>query len=326
MERGPKRKRAWHGETTCEREGCKNKAYWELGGSFLCGVHSPKGKKARVALPKNPDAAKIAADRYRAISERVRAERAANVSKGSRGKIACGKMYMMKGVPQVDGFLTVLPNFKHGNGKRNDGLGVSSLSPMSLGPVYHEEPGYPPSRNIENYHQFRKAFPCELDPDGNPLPSFVEAKKKAYNDPVPHRHKFDFAKMKEMAGPSGNKNIPAYSVHLMPNGEERRYDYVGSRYFYCHQYEILAGRTAELAQLRLLARNGTNLLICGYDGQEIEHGGDVEATAAALQKLYESPDKPFGHELVLFSLLTLYERPETYPWRVYAREHRDLYE
>lgn len=326
MECNQKRKRVWYGEITCEHVNCKNKAYWNLEGNSLCGVHASKKKKKRIALPKNPEAAKDEKKRYHAISERIKEEQIANASNGINGKIACAKMYMMKAIPQRDGFLTVLPNYKHGNGKRKDGLGVNVLSPKSLGPVYHNEPGYPPARNIENYHQFRKVFPCELDDEGNPLQCFYENKKNAYNDPIPHRHKFSLTEMKKMMGSEGNKNIPAYSVHLMPNGEERRYDYVQSRYFYCHQYEILAKKTKEFIDLLSLINGGTNILICGYDGQEIESSRDMESTAADLKKMYESTEKPFGHELVLFSLLTLHQCPELFPWNVYAHEHSKLYE
>lgn len=325
MEGDTKRKRTWYGEMVCDRETCKNKAYWNLEENFLCGVHAPKSKKKRIALPKNPNAAREAEERYQAISGRVNEEQITNASNGRKGKIACIKMYMMKSIPQRDGFLTILPNYKHGNGKRKDGLGVNVLSPKSLGPVYHNEPGYPPARNIENYHQFRKVFPCELDDDGNPLKCFFENKKKAYDDPVPHRHKFPLTEMKKMVGSGGNKNIPAYSVHLMPNGEERRYDYVQSRYFYCHQYEILTEKIKEFMDLLSLINGGTNILICGYDGQEIESSGDTKSTAADLKKMYESAEKPFGHELVLFSLLTLNQRQELFPWNVYAHEHSELY-
>jgi hypothetical protein len=97
---------------------------------------------------------------------------------------------------------------------------------------------------------------------------------------------------------------------------EKRYSYVESRYFYCHYYEILAKRTADYAKLQRYLDEGINLLIVGYDGYNVTKD---------LYEHYVDPLKPFGHELVLYTMLMV-EDPVHYPWNRYKQEHAQLYE
>ena len=39
---------------------------------------------------------------------------------------------------------------------------------------------------------------------------------------------------------------------------------------------------------------------------------------------YTSTDRPFGHEMVLYSMLTV-EDPKEYPWNQYYLKHKELY-
>lgn len=215
--------------------------------------------------------------------------------------VQCAKFNPRQKTPLVPTeTIKVFPNYRHLN--RKDGLGVPSLSPMTLGPVNHGQPGLPPAKLIENYHHANKVFENEVDMDGNPLPIFFETQKQWYNDDVPHRHKYR------------NKKT-LYSLHYSESGELRRYQYVESRYFYCHWYEILAKKQSAFVQLRTMLADGKSLLILGYDGRKIDK---------SLKKMYEDDSKPFGHELVLCSLLIIKD-PEDYPWNVYYREHKELY-
>lgn len=223
--------------------------------------------------------------------------------------LQCDKLLMRRKAPHRKDFISVFPNNRHGN--RKDGLGMCELSPMRLGPVKHAQPGVPDSLTIENYHQFNKVFPNEVDDNRDPKPEFYKMRDEAYQDPVPHRHKYSREILKKIC--KGNIN-PLYSIHLWPDGSEHRYDYVSSRYFYCHQYEILAKLQPEYKTLKDLLEEGKNLLILGYDGREITD----------LYDMYKDPAYPFGHELVLCSLLK-FKNPKDYPWNVYHDEHRDLY-
>jgi len=308
----------YYGEATCAaRAGtsCTNRAYYRLEtGVLSCGVHSRNAE--REELPVNPRKKQREADEYQAWEREVERVAAANRAAGRRGSVCVGQLRMMKPPPHIDGVRNVFPNNRHQN--RKDGFGCASLSPMRLGPTEHWQPGLPQALSIENYHQFNKVFTREVILNaGEPFksvvkPEFFTERNAAYVDPVPHRRKFADEK-----GTDGNRNVPLFCLHLTAAGAERRYTYVESRYFYCREYERLALKTQDYATLRTWLAQGYNLQIVGYDGHEI---GDK-----SLYEHYIDLARPFGHELVLYTLLTV-DDPELYPWNVYFRQHRARYE
>lgn len=307
----------YFGETTCvskykNGKPCTNLAYYV---GQLCGVHSKKNQ--RKELPKNPKASEIEAAKKK---EKI----AKAMIPTDHPQITATKMRMMKTPEPKEGFLLVCPNNKHSHNYGYPG-DYSSLSPMRLGPV---ENGL--AKNIENYHQFAKVFPQEMSTElcdcGRPfthykaLPSFYEARMKAYQDDIPHRHKFDAKDIKKQNKDyvKGNVvNIPMYSVQFTP--EERHFSYVESRWFYCHQMEVLATPTKAFQELLELYHKGHSLDIHGYDAYE-PMGTDPES----LYKHYCDESRPFGHEMVILTLLVL--KPEDYPWTRYRKEHQDVYE
>lgn len=272
------------GEVNCSR--CPKKAYYQEDDHPRCGRHSDATK--RKTLKKRPKHDTQARD-WDLIEK----------AKGP-GLIECAKRGLFS-IPKKDGFISIFPNYR----AKGDN---TSLSPMRLGPVLHGQPGLPSSLNLENFHQGNKCFPKEVDEFGDPLPSYYEKRLEMYLDPIPHRHKFE---KKDL--PVGNANKPFFSIFVLPDGTPQRYSYIESRYFYCHFYEILAKQTNAYAELVRQHEAGYNLLIIGYDGKEI----------TSLQRMYEDESSPFGHELVLCSLLLL--KPEEYPWNIYHREHREIY-
>jgi hypothetical protein len=303
----------FYGEEQCAaKAGCRNKAYFRLtGGVLSCGVHSRN--KPRRELSVNPNAAQREADMYRAWEELVERAASENRSASRRGTLTVGKLMMMKAAPHIDGVRNVFPNNKHQN--RRDGFGCASLSPMRLGPTQHWQPDLPQALSIENYHQFNKVFGRDVvrSPRGEITikASFYEMRDAAYRDPVPHRRKYEDEK-----GTNGNRNVPLVCVHLTRNGVERWYTYIESRYFYCREYERLAKETADFEILRRMLERGYNLQIVGYDGHAVDK---------PLYELYTTEWPPFGHELVLYTLLSV-DNPDEYPWNVYYNKHRNRYE
>ena len=297
---------------------CKHMAYFVTpGGEYVCGQHSLDVKATRRKLIKDPNEGSRRVAELNDHRLDVLARVKENLALGAEGSVACFRMTMMGAVPLVKGRLNVFPNNKHGS--RQDGYGCPHLSPMRLGPVNHRQPGLPPAKNIENYHQYNKVWPCEVDKDGNPDKEYEKRRLAGYKDPEPHRHKFDAKTMVEMrkkvAGE--NRNAPLYSVHSTLDGEERRFTYVQSRYFYCYAYEALAKRTKSFETLTNMKRAGYDLRICGYDAYPV---------TKSLYEHYCDPTKPFGHEMVLYTLLCLDGEVEPYPWHVYRDEHPDVYE
>lgn len=208
----------------------------------------------------------------------------------------------MKQPEHIDGFLKVFPNFKHQN--RDDGFGCKSLSPKDMGPIDHGQPSLPIALNLENFHQGNKVFPSEVDQtdeEKEPLESFFVTQREMYLDPIPHRHK------KEAVGK--NKNIPVYSIWERKDHTLVKCSYFQSRQFYCTFYERIAPTLEDFKYLQNLLEKGYNLQICGYDGYEVTQ---------SLEEHYKDISRPFGHELVLYTLLTA--KPEDYPWRKYKTE------
>ena len=77
-----------------------------------------------------------------------------------------------------------------------------------------------------------------------------------------------------------------------------------SRQFYCTFYQRLASQQPAFTHLQQLIRSGTNVQICGYDGRAIGH--------RSIEEEYLDASRPFGHELVLATMLTC--DPVDYPW------------
>lgn len=292
---------AYRGECLCLAQKCSKKAYYQ---GQLCGTHCPKQK--RKYLPKNPNEKQLA---QQLIQDKLM--KAVPVQNPA---VTATKMRMMKKPVPRDGFLLVCPNNKHAHNYGYPG-DYSTLSPMRLGPVIIN--GVFCAHTIENFHQFAKVFPEETvkgDPcdcgrpfaHDKPSSLFFETRDKGYKDPVPHRHK-EAAK---------GKNIPVYSVQ-----GDCHYTYIESRYFYCNQMEILASREPALQQLREKYASGYCIDIHGYDAYAPD-GTDADA----LYKHYCDDTRPFGHEMVILALLVLSSNEENYPWRIYKREHEDIYQ
>jgi hypothetical protein len=274
---------------TIKCEKCeKNWSYYFSRGKNVCGVCS-RSDKERTQLRK--DKAKKDELRNLIIEQHnltVEAE------KGD-GKLICSKMYMMKTPTLIDGFINVYPNYK--DGSRKDGLGMPSLSPKSIGPIDHKQPDLPVCLNLENFHQGNKVFPEEIE--GKDIThKFFKTQKEMYNDPVPHRHKT-----------KGKGNVPVFSVWIDKNKKLHKLTYIESRQLYCGYYERAVKNDANYLKLLDLLKNGYNLNIVGYDGYPVTD--DIEF-------YYLDSSRPFGHELVLYTLLKYsLENREDYPWVKY---------
>lgn len=290
----------YYGSVKCSKETatgkeCRNKAYWLSFNSYVCGVHS-KSDEDRIALAKNPNAK---ADKGKALAERqilVEKEAKRNREKGYIGNVICSKIRMMKEVEHFDGYLKVFPNYKHQN--RIDGFGCMSLSPKAMGPIDHGQKGLPIALNLENMWQGSKCFPHETGEDNYPAPEFYESRLAMYNDPEPHRHKLF------LDGTHAKGNIPNYSVWIDKHGYETFLKYREARQIYCHFYELIAKDSEDFLKLKNMINEGYNLQICGYDAYPVEK---------SLDDCYKDVSRPFGHELVLYTMLMVEE--EEYPWR-----------
>ena len=286
----------YSGEYPCQRSNCRNLAHYSIGAEYLCGTHS-RSAADRVVLPKKGKSmmAEEEAARLRRAVDLADRSKEDNQKQGRRGQVILTRLRMMRKPDHIDGYLSVFPNYKHGN--RSDGLGMNRLSPKSLGPVDHGQPGLPPALNVENFHQGSKCFSQEVGEDGNPNQLYYDNRLMFYQDSEPHRHKYK--------GTGKNVNIPKYFVWVDREGKEHHLNYVTSRQFYCNFFERLVKVEPQYTRLVDLIHQGYNLNLIGYDASPIE--------ASQIEEAYLKPGLPFGHEKVLFAMLSLEE--SDYPWR-----------
>ena len=285
---------------------CKNNAYYQVKDKYLCGVHSKKCD--RVDLPKNPNKKKIERDELLKRKQIIEKEANKNKHENKEGSVIVTKLKMRKKPVYVSGFLPIFPNFKHEN--RKDGYGCSKLSPKSLGTITAH--GVPISKNLENFHQFAKVYQCDIDEKGQLTEKAIKYRNDRYKDPIPYRHKYTKKELKEL---NNGIRTPLYSLFYDKDGNEHRYTYIECRYFYCHWYEKLVVKEEQYKHVCNLIRNGFNIQIVGYDGYNV---------TMDLYDHYLDPSRPFGHELVLYTMLTIKDQKK-YPWNIYYKKHSDIY-
>ena len=313
----------FYGEKNCQafiqksKLPCQNKAYFISNQTLLCGVHSKKIENKQT-LPINPNKAQIKEQKIQQMFSEIENEAKLNQKNGKQGNVVVAKMLMMKQPNYKKGYLNVFPNFKHQH--RKDGFGCCRLSPKSLGPVIHQMPHLPDSKNLENFHQFSKFWKFELDENNSIKEQYLQNRIKAYLNTQPFRHKYDRQTLLSTYNTNNknniNINIPQFSMYYDQNGNEKRYNYIECRFFYCHFYEYLVQNENDYKELKQKIKDGYNLQIVGYDGYPVIHD---------LYTHYLDESKPFGHELVLYSML-VEENHLNYPWNIYYQKYPEKYE
>lgn len=302
------------GEQTCDnivkstQKQCTNQAYYIKDNKLLCGVHSKKDN--RTVLPKNPNKDKIEKENYERHLKTIKQVAKQNRKEKKLGTLGVTKLQMMKKPKLVDGVINVFANFKHQN--RKDGYGCAKLSPKSLGPIKHNMPNLPEAKNMENYHQFAKFWKFELDENGDVLDEYLQKRIDAYNNPEPFRHKYQKKFLLEKKA----SLKPEFSVYYDMEGKAHKYNYLQCRYFYCKFYEELAKEEEDFKFLKDKIKKGYNLNIVGYDGYE---------PLEDYMEMYLDTTKPFGHEMVLYTMLSEEDRTK-YPWNIFYEENKKIYE
>lgn len=297
----------FYGQLTCQTTGktCKNKAYWNVNEKYLCGVHSKRHAPSRVQLPKESASAvrERCLESYRKHNATVKTASDKNKVEGKRGQVVLYRMHMRKAVGLVPGFLNVFPNRRHGS--RTDGLGLSNLSPMTLGPIEHGQPGLPAARNLENLHQLAcKCYPCEWDEEKKrPKPEFYESRLKGLLQEEPMRRRFT------------SKDKPVCSIWVDPRGKEHQLSYAETKPVYCHFYVLAVEFEEQFIQLKEMVENGVNVRLCGYDAIPIPASSGGNDRGGDLISAFKDPRTPFGHERVLYTMLVEPDRNK-WPWEI----------
>lgn len=293
--------------------------------AVFCKVHG----RGKPDLPQNPRAAEIKAESARAQVCRIETHKSVNVSLGLNGNLTVGKLGARQTAPVVPGALSVFPNFRGRTSVHGDTLGLPGLSPTVLGPVIVQ--GVYPSRvaaTLEAFFQAAKVYPFLDASFGDADPAETLRPKWHVNPSFfasGHAHayaKADFKAAEALQAVRGPHNVdvklPLFAVYLDSAGAPRRFTHIASRWFYCKAYEQLARRTAAYRDLLARVRAGVDVHLLGYDGYP---------PTRLLFDHYVDPTRPFGHELVLYTLLAadLAADPPEHPWDAYHRLHAELY-
>ena len=299
------------GDLPCGYPRCTNKASYVNSATlminepqYLCGTHSRS--IMREELPKMPRSVIIARQEahLRQTNELAYA-RMHGEGPIVPGHITLYRMRMMHGVPLDAGILNVFPNFRSGNGLQGGSFCCAELSPKAIGPVNHGQPGLPPARSIENFHQGSKKMADETEE------LFHTRQREMFEDPIPRRHKDEKY--------PGTSRAMEYFEWIGRDGVVNHLTYVQSRQFYCNFYERAISAMPAFQRLVQYRDQGYNLRICGYDAFLIEGIEDPrnmsqEQLTAAIDVAYMDAVVPFGHERVIFTMLVI-QSPVNYPWR-----------
>jgi len=133
--------------------------------------------------------------------------------------------------------------------------------------------------NIENLWQFSKVWEGEVDDKGFPTREFFERRNGGWKDKKAHRY------VKK------GRNVPLFSYW---NGEHLSYIQARKK-IYCPIYAEYVKKTVAWKQLEKLLQDGYNIQILGYDGYDF--------SSKTLLECINDPSRPFGHELVIASML-----------------------
>lgn len=279
---------------------CTNFAYYLQDGDYFCGVHSKAN--LRTELRANPRKDDVDKERNEERDQDVMSATEENQRHNRKGQVVTTKLFGMKNPEHKKGFMSVFPNFKHGN--RTDGVGMPSLSPMKMGPIHHFVPNVGPATCLENFWQGSKLYVCESDANREPLPVYVKNRNAMFLDPKPQRHK----------SVSDPKSGVLHSVWYDEHGVIHKLPYVESRQVYCVIYEHFAQKSADFLQLQEAVEVGMNLNIIGYDAHDV-HRYQGETLEEKFEAAYLDPKVPFGHEMCLQAMLLLSH--DKRPWRKY---------
>jgi len=295
---------------------CNNKAkYYHRADNgtlaLLCRVHAKTYGAPCQSLPIDELRTEKQKEMYNAHVERAFQ---AALKTSAPGRLQCLKISAMRVAPFQEHYLNVMLVLDAV--RRRDGIDGSALAPGRLGPVVHEQPGLPPATSVSAYVVGSEVWTCEMDLASRmPIPHWFEMRIEIFGSVVVRRPKYRYFE---------TTNRLEYSLYVTLAGQERRFDAIEARYFFCTAYADLAVRKRLFAQLKEWHADGVDLCFCGFDAPSTPVPWPL--TADALYRDYYCNDKvAFGHELVLLALLLCEDTHDELPWDRYRREYPSNY-
>jgi hypothetical protein len=261
--------------------------------TYLCDSHAVDHESATRLPYSDP---KRRARIGKALVEKYREQ---NQADGCDGRVIITNIDLVSEAAQpAVGYYPVYPEW--GLSKPpSDGFACAELSPQSLGPIEHGQPGLPPAKNLVNLWLGSACFATDLDDNGNPSDVFYSNRLAFYQDHEPYH---------SVCQQVDSLN-PAFFVWVNPQGVETRLTPLEFRRIYCTIYEHLVLPHPRFAFISTLVAKHVNVQLCIYGA--VPFGYDCDSAEDA----YLDPNESFGYERILHTMLTLRQNPKAYPWR-----------
>ena len=267
---------------------CINLSSFYYNGKYFCCVHKPKNNLTGKIIRLKVDP-QIAIDRQNAYMKHMK-----TVKKHDRkGKIIMENLNFGTVPVYMDGCYMIFAN----KAPRHKGYGIHmpDLSPMIMGPIIHNKAV---SRILENWWKSCKVYDFEIDHDSDSVKkTFYETQKKWMNlDKVNLKKSKFYPKEPKKSFDKVNMKFV-----LFPN-DDKRYTYIDSRSVYVKLYKQYATKTVSYRKLVKLLNDGYDICLCSYNSIDTNN----ELSLSDIKKRMNDPDKSFGHEFVLYSMLMNY--------------------
>jgi hypothetical protein len=285
----------------CQAKSCYRQIRCQIDGFCLCDIHSiniSQNGYRRNKLPGSVISLLLNLQDKKAVENAtIEKFRLDNEIAKKRGIVILCKMDSSNSVPTPcnRGFLRIFVSCMIRD-RIDEGYVCKDLTPRTLGPVYHGQPGLPVALTLENFNYGNMCFQSELDEHGEPSEMFKEYRQYLYKKRFAHGYKLNM-----------NEGKPKFFVWINKDGEDDGLEEITYRQIYCTMYERLVCQTPDFQKLKELVEIGTNLQLCIM--ADIQSNGSLESD-------YLDPSVNFGYEYCLYTMLTL-KNPDEYPWRKY---------
>lgn len=239
--------------------------------------------------------AKGAAPAEKPLSEKLRTARQIDEARqrnalyGQAGSVRLQQQYHFRDKSVQDKRWRRLPGFRNisvGSGAKK----WKALSPLYLGPVSHAEEdsagALAPAGSLDNLWRYSQVFAEDVGKDGEPNEAWLQRRRLGFALPKGER---------QVRGSKRRSN----EAPLFWYWRGQHLDAVTARKeIYCHLYAALVVDCDLYRELDLMVQQGFNIQLFGYEAYDF-----VEESKTLLQAI-EDPQGSFGHEFVLYGLLT----------------------
>lgn len=218
------------------------------------------------------------------VTQTVQEARAANVERGSRGQVRCGRSWRGQRLDQIPYRDDSIPVFvSKGRGQIGNAVSPFTLDVPADMMAWATVDGSANGQLLPSPQKLELVWQCAKKAEGESWDDYFTRRRRIYAGKTPKRRYIE--RGTDIAGACFGPQ------------EQGLVQYLPSRVFYCLAYEISVSQTPEFHFLHALVESGFNLLLLGPDGHPLDVATDATSEA------YIDGSLQFGHERVLVSML-----------------------